>query len=70
MLTFVDVAGLGIEIRKWVGIWMEILVEEEGITEGWVLQHKEGGLEEYQIHGRGFLAGVEEGTFGRSRADT
>ena len=38
-----DVAGLEIEISKWLGRWLEILVEEEGITEAWVFQHREGG---------------------------
>ena len=42
MLTFVDVAGLRIDISKWVGRWLKIMVEEEGRTEGWALQNREG----------------------------
>ena len=34
MLPLVDVTGPGIEIRKWVGRWMEIMVEEEWRIEG------------------------------------
>ena len=40
MLPLVDVTGSGMKIRKWVGRWLEIMVEEEGITEGWVFQHR------------------------------
>ena len=42
MLTLVDAEGSVIEIRKWVGRWMEIMVEDEGRTKGWVFQHREG----------------------------
>ena len=34
ILPLVDVTGSGIEISKWVGRWMEILVENYGIIEG------------------------------------
>ena len=42
MLPLVDVTGSGIENRKWVGRWLEILVGGEGIIEGWMFQHREG----------------------------
>ena len=42
MLTFVDVAGLRIDISKWLRRWLEIMVEEEGRTKGWALQNREG----------------------------
>ena len=42
MLSLVDVIGLGIYNIKWVGRWLEIMVEEEGRTKGWALQNREG----------------------------
>ena len=46
MLPLVDTTELGIEVRKWVGRWLEVLVEEDGRLKGWVFQ-REG--EERQI---------------------
>ena len=42
MMPLVDVAVSGTDIRKWVGRWLGILVDEEGRTECWVFQHREG----------------------------
>ena len=39
MLPLVDVTESGIKIRRWVGRWWEILVEEDGRSEGLVLQN-------------------------------
>ena len=33
-MTLVDISNYGIDIRKWMGIWLEDLVEEESIMEG------------------------------------
>ena len=41
MLPLVDVTDSGIEISKWVGRCLEILVECDEITEGWVFQNIE-----------------------------
>ena len=37
-----DVKVSEIEIRKKFGMWMETIVEDDGITEGWVFQNIEG----------------------------
>ena len=42
MLPLVDVTGLGIEISRLVGRWLEIMVEEEARMEDWMFQHREG----------------------------
>ena len=42
MIPLVDVTGTGIEIRKLVERGMKILVEDDGRTKCWVLQHIEG----------------------------
>ena len=42
MLPLVDMTDSGIEIRRWVGRCLEIMVEDDGISEGLVLQHIEG----------------------------
>ena len=48
MLPLVDTTYLVIEIRKWVGRWLEILVEGDTRMEGWIFQHK--GREQMNIH--------------------
>ena len=40
MLPLVDITESGIEVRKWVGRWLEVLVEQHGRFEGWVFQGK------------------------------
>ena len=37
MMPLVGVKGSGIYIRKWVGRWLKVLVEEKRRTEGWVV---------------------------------
>ena len=42
MLSLVDITESGIEVSKWLGRWLEVLVEEDLKLEVWVLQ-REGG---------------------------
>ena len=42
MLPLVDITESVIEVRKWVGGWLEMLLEEDVRLEGWVFQ-REGG---------------------------
>ena len=35
MLPLVDTTELGIEVRKWVGRWLDVIVEMDGQLEGW-----------------------------------
>ena len=42
ILHLIDVTDLGIEKSKWVGRWIKILVEDDGITEVWVFLHLDG----------------------------
>ena len=60
MLPLLDITESGIEVRKRVGIWLEVLVEEDGKLEGWVFQI-EGG-ERLRIHDKeeGFKEGFRE----------
>ena len=41
-LTLVYMTDSGIKIRIWVAGWLEIRVEEDWRSEGWVLHHREG----------------------------
>ena len=64
MLPLVDTTESGIEVRKWVGRWLELLVEEDGWLEGWVFQ-REGGerlmiLYLYEVFQEGFQEGLRE----------
>ena len=34
-----NTTDLGIDIRKWVGRWLEIIVEVDGRMEVWIIQH-------------------------------
>ena len=34
-----NTADLGIDIRKWVGRWLDIIVEVDGRMEVWIIQH-------------------------------
>ena len=54
ILTLVDTTGLGIEIRRWVGRWLEIMVEEEGRTEDWMFQNREGNRVKISDMDKGF----------------
>ena len=58
MLPLVDVIGPGIEIRKWVGRWLKLLVEEEGRTEGWVFQHRDRDRMNISDMDEGFQKGL------------
>ena len=58
MLPLVEVTGLGIEIRKWVGRWLEIMVEEEEKTEGWVFQNNVGDRMNISDMDEGFQQGL------------
>ena len=42
MLPLVDTMESEIEVEKWVGKLLEVLVDEDGRLEGWVF-HREGG---------------------------
>ena len=42
MFPLIYITESGIELRKWVGIWLDLLVEQDGQLEGWFLQ-REGG---------------------------
>ena len=42
MLQLLDIIELGIEVRRWVVIWMEVLKEEDIRLEGWVFQRQGG----------------------------
>ena len=41
-----------------MGRWLEILVEEEGITEGWIFQHSEGDRMNISDMDEGFKQGL------------
>ena len=58
MMPLVVVIGLGIEIRKWVGRWMEILVEKKGRTKGCMFQHREGDWMNISDMEEGFQKGL------------
>ena len=58
MLPLVEVTGLGIEIRKWVGRWLEIMVEEEEKTEGWLFQNNVGDRININDMDEGFQQGL------------
>ena len=58
ILPLVDVIGSRIEIRKWLGRYTEILVEEGGRTEGRVFQHREGDRINISNMDEGFHQGL------------
>ena len=60
MLPLVDTTESGIEVRKWVGRWSEVLVEQDGRLEGWMLQGKEGERLRIQDLYKGFQEGLGE----------
>ena len=37
MLLLADTTGYGIKVKKWVGRWLDVLVEKEGRLEYWFL---------------------------------
>ena len=54
MLPLVDVTDSGIEIIKWVGRWLDIMVEDGGITERWVFHHGDGEQKKIRNIEKGF----------------
>ena len=42
MLPLVDIKELGIEVRRWVGIWIEVSMEGYRLLEGWLFQRDKG----------------------------
>ena len=60
MLPLVDTTYLVIEIRKWVGRWLEILVEGDTRMEGWIFQHKGRGQMNIHDMDEGFKEALRE----------
>ena len=54
MLPLVDVTDSGIEMIKWVGRWLDIMVEDGGITEIWVFHHGDGEQKKIRNIEKGF----------------
>ena len=48
----------GIEVRKRVGIWLEVLVEQYGRLEGWVFQGEVGEILIIKDLDEGFQEGL------------
>ena len=44
MLSLVDITESGIEVSKWLGRWLEVLVEEDLKLKVWVLQREVGEM--------------------------
>ena len=42
MMMIIDRTNLVLEVRKWVIIWLNALVGEEGRVKGWVFQYTVG----------------------------
>ena len=42
MLPMLDDKNLGIQVKRWVGRWLEVIVGEDKRLEGWVFQREKG----------------------------
>ena len=60
MLPLVDITDSGIEVRRWVGRLLEVLVDENSILEGWVFQREVGERMGIQYLEEGFCEALRE----------
>ena len=42
MMPLVDETESGVEVKRWVGIFLEVVMEEDKRLEGWVCHGNEG----------------------------
>lgn len=69
MITLVDTKNSGIDIRKWLGSWLEIIAEGDVRMKGWVFEHRVG--ERMKIHDIDRFSRSAKGSSGsRSGVDT
>ena len=70
MFPLVEITELVIEVRKWVGRWLEVLVKQDGRLEGLVFQIEEGERLMVLDLNEGFQEGLREVAGWRRGIDT